>query len=112
MRACRHPPGPSTRSDDCLRSSSLPGSRTIERDKGRFRSARRGLKPAAAAARPRFERKDAGDDLQAVADAMLYLLQQRFLLLQQIAYLPFGVAAIGDIFDCQKNELAGVSLEK
>ena len=62
--------------------------------------------------RPRFERKDAGDDLQAVADAMLYLLEQRFLLLQQIAYLPLGVAAVGDVFDGQENELAGVFLKK
>jgi hypothetical protein len=41
---------------------------------------------------------------------MLHLLQQRFLLLQQLSDLTFGDAPIGDIFECQENEIAGVSL--
>ena len=43
---------------------------------------------------------------------MLHLLQQRFLLLQQLSDLTFGGTPIGDIFECQENELAGVSLNK
>ena len=57
--------------------------------------------------RSRFERQDAGNDLQAVGDAVLHLLQQRLFLLQQIGDLPFGGATAGNIFDGQENELAG-----
>jgi len=60
--------------------------------------------------RPRLEQKDARDDLQAVCNTMLHLLQQRFLLLQQLSDLTFGGTPIGDIFKCQENEIAGVSL--
>jgi hypothetical protein len=60
--------------------------------------------------RPRLEQKYARDDLQAVCNTMLHLLQQRFLLLQQPSDLTFGGTPIGDIFECQKNEIAGVSL--
>ena len=61
---------------------------------------------------PCLQRKDACDDLQAVSNAVLHFLQQRVLLLQQVGDLPFGGAAVGDIFDCQENELAGVFMEK
>ena len=60
--------------------------------------------------RPRLEQKDARDDLQAVCNTMLHFLQQRFLLLQQLGDLTFGGTPIGDIFECQENEIAGVSL--
>ena len=60
--------------------------------------------------RARLEQKDARDDLQAVCNTMLHLLQQRFLLLQQLRDLTFGGTPIGDIFECQENEIAGVSL--
>src|ERR1700746_3122025 len=60
--------------------------------------------------RPRLEEKDARDDLQAVCNTSLHFLQQRFLLLQQLSDLTFGGTPIGDIFECQKNEIAGVSL--
>jgi hypothetical protein len=39
------------------------------------------------------------DDLRAVRNTMLHLLQQRFPLLQQRRELPFGGAPIGDVFD-------------
>ncbi|HEV2699686.1 MAG TPA: hypothetical protein VGU90_16965 [Terriglobales bacterium] len=41
---------------------------------------------------------------------MLHFLQQRFLLLQQPSDLTFGGTPIGDIFECQENKIAGVSL--
>jgi hypothetical protein len=41
---------------------------------------------------------------------MLHLLQQRFLLLQQPSDFTFGGTPISDIFECQENEIAGVSL--
>ncbi len=50
------------------------------------------------------------DDLQAVCNAMLHLLQQHFLLLQQLRDLPFGGAPLGYIFDGQENELVSISL--
>ena len=59
---------------------------------------------------PRFQEKDARDDLQTIGNTMLHLLQQCFLLLQQLGYLPFGVAPVGDVFDCQENELASISV--
>ncbi len=43
---------------------------------------------------------------------MLHFLQQRFLLLQKIGDLPLGGATVGDVFDGQENELAGVFLKK
>ena len=60
--------------------------------------------------RPRLEEKDGRDDLQAVRNTMLHLLQQHFLLMQQRSDLAFGDAPIGDIFDGQENELVGISL--
>jgi hypothetical protein len=48
-----------------------------------------------------LEQKDARDDLQAVCNTMLHLLQQRFLLLQQLSDLTFGGTPISDIFECQ-----------
>ena len=50
--------------------------------------------------------------MQTVSNAMLHFLQQRFLLLQQVGDFAFGGAAVGDIFDGQENELAGVFLKK
>ena len=41
---------------------------------------------------------------------MLHLLQQHFLLLEQLSDLTFGGTPISDIFECQENEIAGVSL--
>jgi hypothetical protein len=41
---------------------------------------------------------------------MLHLLQERFLLLQQLSYLPFGGAPLSDIFDSQENQRGSVSL--
>jgi hypothetical protein len=41
---------------------------------------------------------------------MLHLLQERFLLLQQLSYLPFGGAPVGNIFDSQENQRGRVSL--
>ena len=35
---------------------------------------------------------------------MLHLPQKRFLLLQQLSYLPFGGAPLSDIFDSQENQ--------
>ena len=60
--------------------------------------------------RLRLEEKDASDNLQAVCNTMLDLLQQHFLLPQQLSYLTFGGTPIGDIFECQENEIAMVSL--
>ena len=59
---------------------------------------------------PSLEQKDAGDDLQAVGNAMLHLLQQRLLLLQQFRDRPFRGAPVGDIFDRQQNELVSIPL--
>ena len=42
--------------------------------------------------------------------AVLHLLQQRLFLLQQLRHPPFGVAPVGDVFECQENELASISL--
>jgi hypothetical protein len=41
---------------------------------------------------------------------MLHFLQQHFLLLQQPRYLPFGGTPVCDIFDCQEDEPASISL--
>ena len=43
------------------------------------------------------------------ATRCLHLLQQRLLLLQQVRHLSFGCAAVGDVFDRQKNELVSTS---
>jgi hypothetical protein len=47
---------------------------------------------------PRLEQKNAGDDLKAVGDAMLHLLQQNFFLSKQLVFFLFGIAALGYIF--------------
>ena len=47
-----------------------------------------------------LEEKDAGDDLQAARNMTLYLLQQRFALLQQRRQPPFGGAPVGEVFNC------------
>ena len=60
--------------------------------------------------RSSFEEKDACDDLQAVCNAMLHLLQQHFLLSQKLRHLPFGGAPLGYIFDRQEDELASTPL--
>ena len=57
-----------------------------------------------------LEEKDACDDLQAVCNAMLHLLQQHFLLSQKLRRLPFDGTPLGDIFDGQENELASIAL--
>ena len=58
-----------------------------------------------------LEEKDACDDLQAVRNAMLHLLQQHFLLSQKLRCLPFGGAPLGDIFDGQESAvLASIAL--
>ncbi len=41
---------------------------------------------------PRLEQKNAGDDLQAVGDAVLHLLQQHLLLPEQLVLFALGVA--------------------
>ena len=56
----------------------------------------------------RLQQQDAGDDLQAVGDAMLHLPQQRFLLLQEFGRLALRRAPLGDVLDGQENQRAGV----
>ena len=41
---------------------------------------------------------------------LLHFLQQRFLLLQQLGDLTFGGTPIGDIFECQENEIARIKV--
>ncbi len=45
----------------------------------------------------RFEQKNAGDDLKAVSDPMLHLLQQNFPLSEEILLFSFDSAALGDV---------------
>ena len=51
----------------------------------------------------RLDEKDAGDDLQAVGDAMLHLLQQQVFFLHQLLHLPFHLAPASDVLERQQN---------
>ena len=52
---------------------------------------------------PSLEQKDAGDNLEAVGNAVLHLLQQNFLCLKQIVLFLIGLATPGYILDRQKD---------
>ena len=45
--------------------------------------------------------KDAGDDLQAIRHTVLHLLQEHFLLLQQLLQLALLGAPLGNVLDGQ-----------
>ena len=51
----------------------------------------------------RFEQQDVGDDLQAVVDAMLRLLQQKLLLPQQVLLLAFNSPALRYVLNDQQQ---------
>jgi len=60
--------------------------------------------------RVRLQQQDARDDLQAVVDSMVHLLQQKILLPQQLVFLVFQGAALGDVFDRHQQACAVVAL--
>src|ERR1700688_3413214 len=51
----------------------------------------------------RLHEKDAGDDLQAVCDTVLYFVQQHVLFLHQILHLPLYGAPLGNVLECQQD---------
>ena len=57
---------------------------------------------------PRLQEKDAGDDLEAVGDAVPHLFEQHLLLAQQLVLLAFGSASLGDVLDGQQQSGVGV----
>ena len=61
---------------------------------------------------PRLDEEDAGDDLQAVGDAVLHLLQQHVLFPQQLLHLPLDGAPIGNVLECQQHGAVGALLIK
>ena len=62
--------------------------------------------------RSRLQQQDAGDDLQAVGDAMLHFLQQDFLLPQQLFHRALGRPLFRDVLDRQQDEAADLVLLK
>src|SRR6202030_1309357 len=52
---------------------------------------------------PGFYEEDACDDLQTVCETVLYLLQQQFLLPQELIQLVLLRAPLGNVFEGQKN---------
>ena len=52
---------------------------------------------------PRLEQENAGDDLKAVGDAVLHLLEQNFLLLKQLVLFALGLTAPRHVLYRQKN---------
>ncbi len=53
--------------------------------------------------RPRLEQENGGDDLQAVCDAVLHLLDQHLLLSQQLVLLKLGISPLGYVLDRQEQ---------
>src|SRR6185437_5675845 len=51
---------------------------------------------------PRLEQENAGDDLKAVGDAVLHLLEQNLLLLKQVVLFAFGLTAPRHVLYRQK----------
>src|SRR6202045_681461 len=67
--------------------------------------------------RARLHQNDAGDDLQAIGNAMLQFLEQRFflsqqpvLLSQQLVLFALQDAPLGDILHAEQNSRAGAAL--
>src|SRR5450631_1407480 len=60
--------------------------------------------------RPRFHQNNAGNDLQAIADAMLQFLQQDVLLPYEILLFALQGALLGDILYAEQNGRIGTSL--
>src|SRR6476659_4959385 len=52
---------------------------------------------------PCLEKKNACDNLKAVGDAMLHLLQQNFFLSKQLVFFPLSIAALSDVFYSQQE---------
>ena len=55
----------------------------------------------------RLDQQDTGDDLQAVGDAVLHLLQQHVLFPQQFLDLPLDRAPRSDVLECQQDRTVG-----
>ena len=55
----------------------------------------------------RLDEEDAGDDLQAVGDAVLHLVQQHIFFPQQLLHLPLYGATVGDVLECQQHGAVG-----
>ena len=60
----------------------------------------------------RLDEENTGDDLQAVGDAVLHLLQQHILFPQQLLHLPLDGAPVGNVLECQQYGAVGALLIK
>ena len=60
--------------------------------------------------RPRFQKENAGDDLEAVVDPMMHLLEQEVLLAQQLVLLAFQPAPRRHVLDRHQQARAVVAL--
>ena len=60
--------------------------------------------------RARFHQNDAGDDLQAIGDAVLQFLEQNVLLPQQLVFLALQDTPRRDVLHAEQNSRAGAAL--